>query len=159
MPIVSQKLQILSSSARLWSYALICVLTCSMANSYAQGTLELSAGIHRIQAEVAHTYAKRAEGLMHRRTLLSNSGMLFVFDRSARHCMWMRNTLIPLSAAFLDEQGVIINIAEMLPQTENEHCASQPAKFVLEMNAAWFKNKGLAAGMSLKGIDKAPSAR
>jgi len=125
----------------------------------AQGLLELNAGIHRIHAEVVETPAKRAEGLMFRKSLPANYGMLFVFDQTAQHCMWMRNTLIPLSVAFLDGQGRIINVEEMLPQTENNHCASKPAKYALEMNPGWFKSRGLGAGTPLSGIDKAPSAR
>jgi uncharacterized membrane protein (UPF0127 family) len=125
----------------------------------AEGLLELSAGIHLIQAEVANTYDTRAEGLMSRKSMPANHGMLFVFDQTAQHCMWMRNTLIPLSVAFLDGEGRIINAEEMQPQTDDTHCASRPAKFALEMNAAWFKNKGFGAGSQMKGIDKAPTAR
>lgn len=125
----------------------------------AQGQLELSTGIHRILAEVANTEKTRAVGLMHRKSLPANYGMLFVFDQTAQHCMWMRNTLIPLSVAFADEQGRIINIEEMQPQTEDNHCAAKPAKFALEMNAGWFKNHGIGLGMSISGIDKAPQTR
>lgn len=125
----------------------------------AQGLLELSAGIYRIRVEVVNTYETRAEGLMFRKSLPANSGMLFIFDQAAQHCMWMRNTLIPLSVAFVDEQGRIINVEEMAPQTEDNHCATRPAKFALEMNAGWFKSRGLGQGVSLVGIDKAPPAR
>lgn len=124
----------------------------------AQGLLELSAGIYRIRAEVVNTYETRAQGLMLRKNLAANTGMLFVFDQSAQHCMWMRNTLIPLSVAFLDAQGRIINVEEMSPQTEDNHCASKPAKFALEMNAGWFKSRGLGMGIPLVGIEKAPPA-
>jgi uncharacterized membrane protein (UPF0127 family) len=127
--------------------------------AHAQGLLELTAGIHRIRAEVANTLETRAEGLMFRKSLPANYGMLFVFDQSAQHCMWMRNTLIPLSVAFIDEQGRIINVEEMAPHTEDNHCAAKPAKFALEMTAGWFTSKGFAAGMKLSDIDKAPPAR
>lgn len=126
---------------------------------WSQGSLELSAGIHRIRAEVVNTPESRAEGLMYRKSLPPNYGMLFIFDRSAEHCMWMRNTLIPLAVAFIDANGRIINIEEMLPQTENNHCATKPAKFALEMSTGWFKSRGLASGTQLNGIDKAPAAR
>ncbi|MFA7270731.1 MAG: DUF192 domain-containing protein [Sterolibacterium sp.] len=125
----------------------------------AQGLLELSAGIYRIRAEVVNTYESRAEGLMFRKSLSANSGMLFVFDQTAKHCMWMRNTLIPLSVAFVDEQGHILNVEEMSPQTEDSHCATKPAKFALEMNVGWFKSRGLGQGVMLVGLDKAPPAR
>lgn len=136
-----------------------CALLLATSAGWGQGLLELSAGIHRIQVEVVNTPAKRAEGLMFRKSLQTNYGMLFVFDLTAQHCMWMRNTLIPLSVAFIDVQGRIINIEEMLPQTENNHCAKKPAKFAMEMAAGWFKSRGLGAGMVLTGIEKAPPAR
>ena len=128
-------------------------------SAWSQGSLELSAGIHRIRVEVVNTVESRAEGLMHRKSLPANYGMLFVFDQTAQHCMWMRNTLIPLSVAFIDANGRIVNIEEMLPQTENNHCAAKPAKFALEMSAGWFRSKGLSSGTQLNGIDRAPSAR
>lgn len=121
--------------------------------------MELSAGIHRIEAEVAATQPDRMIGLMHRKTMPKHHGMLFVFDTPARHCMWMRNTLIPLAVAFLDDQGRILNVEEMLPQTENNHCAAKPAKFALEMNAGWFKARGLGSGVPIQGIERAPAAR
>ena len=136
-----------------------CALLLTASGGQAQEFLELSAGIHRIRAEVVNTSAKRAEGLMFRKSLQTNYGMLFVFDQIAQHCMWMRNTLIPLSVAFIDGQGRIINIEEMQPQTENNHCAQKPAKFALEMNACWFKSRGFGVGTPLAGIDKAPPAR
>ena len=127
--------------------------------AWSQGFLELSAGIHRIRAEVVNTAESRAEGLMFRKSLPANNGMLFVFDQTAQHCMWMRNTLIPLSVAFIDGSGRIINIEEMLPHTENNHCAAKPAKFALEMSAGWFRSRGLSSGTHVNGIDKAPAAR
>src|SRR5436190_17446589 len=94
--------------------------------------LELSAGIHLIRAEVAYTFETRAQGLMFRKALGPNEGMFFVFPRAEIHCMWMKNTLIPLSVAFLDEKGRVVSIADMQPQTEISHCAAAPAKFALE---------------------------
>jgi uncharacterized protein len=95
-------------------------------------------------------------GLMNRKSMPTQHGMLFVFDADARHCMWMKNTLLPLSVAFLDEQGIILNVEEMKPQTENTHCATRPARYALEMNEGWFSRRGLKAGTALKGIDRAP---
>lgn len=121
--------------------------------------VELAAGIHRIEAEVAHTQPNRQLGLMHRRTMAPQRGMLFVFDKLDRHCMWMRNTLLPLAVAFLDEEGRIINVEEMQPQTENNHCAERPARYALEMNGGWFMSRGLGAGAPIAGVDKAPAPR
>jgi uncharacterized membrane protein (UPF0127 family) len=118
--------------------------------------MELTAGFHRIEAEVAADQNKRMQGLMQRRTMGPNQGMLFVFPQVARHCMWMRNTFLPLSVAFLDEEGRILNIEDMQPQTENNHCATGPARFALEMNIGWFAGKGLKAGARIGGIERAP---
>lgn len=123
------------------------------------GRLELTAGFHRIEAEVAYTDPDRQQGLMNRRSMAANQGMLFVFPVPARHCMWMKNTLLPLSVAFLDEQGRIINIRDMQPQTENSHCADKDARFALEMNQGWFAQRGLKAGLTLGGIERAPAPR
>ena len=121
--------------------------------------LELFAGMHRIEAEVAATSDSRQAGMMQRTSMASQRGMLFVFPEVTKHCMWMRNTLLPLSVAFLDEKGRIINVEEMQPQTDDNHCATQPARYALEMNPGWFKSRGLGAGFGITGIDKAPSAR
>ena len=121
--------------------------------------LELSAGMHRIEAELAATSASRQTGTMQRAIMPSQRGMLFVFPEAAMHCMWMRSTLLPLSVAFLDEKGRIINIEDMQPKTENNHCATKPARFALEMNLGWFKSRGIGAGFVITGIDKAPPAR
>jgi hypothetical protein len=121
--------------------------------------VELFAGMHRIEAEVAATSDSRQIGMMQRTLMPPQRGMLFVFPEVAAHCMWMRNTLLPLSVAFLDEKGRIINIEEMQPKTENNHCAAKPARYALEMNPGWFKSRGLSAGFAIMGIEKAPSGR
>lgn len=118
--------------------------------------MELSAGMHRIEAEVAANQQNRMVGLMNRKAMAPQRGMLFVFPQQNTHCMWMRNTLIPLSVAFLDEDGIIINIENMQPQTEDNHCAKVPARYALEMNLGWFAQRGISPGAKLKGIDKAP---
>ena len=125
----------------------------------AGNVIELSAGMHRIEAEVAADPDGRAKGLMFRESMPPSHGMLFVFNQMATHCMWMRNTLLPLSVAFLDEEGRIINIADMKPQTETNHCAAKPARFALEMNAGWFSRRAVNAGMRVSGIERAPQPR
>jgi uncharacterized membrane protein (UPF0127 family) len=117
-------------------------------------TVELRAGIHLVRAEVADSFASRMQGLMHRRSLPQNGGMLFVFDESAVHCMWMKNTLIPLSVAFLDAQGAIVSISDMRPHDETSHCAAQPARYALEMNQGWFAQRGLKPGAKLRGLER-----
>jgi uncharacterized protein len=121
--------------------------------------LELSVGIHRIEAEVAATSESRQTGMMLRTSMPPQRGMLFVFTDSAKHCMWMRNTLLPLSVAFLDEKGRILNIEDMQPKTEDNHCAAKPARYALEMNLGWFRSRGLGAGFSITGVDQAPAGR
>lgn len=124
-----------------------------------QPVIELAAGIHRIEAEVAAEPAARMQGLMHRRHLPPQAGMLFVFPQKARHCMWMKNTYLPLSVAFLEEDGRIVNIEEMQPLTEENHCTATPVRFALEMNQGWFRARGLKAGDRISGLDKAPPGR
>jgi uncharacterized membrane protein (UPF0127 family) len=113
---------------------------------------ELRAGMHLIRAEVVSDPATRAQGLMHRKSLAQNAGMLFIFDDEGIHCMWMRNTLIPLSVAFIDERGAIVNIADMAPHSEASHCAAQPVKYALEMNRGWFAARGIKPGARLGGV-------
>jgi len=118
--------------------------------------MELNAGMHLIQAEVAANTPDRAKGLMCRPSMPPNAGMLFVFGDVQPHCMWMRNTLIPLSVAFMDEQGVIVSIHDMKPQTDDSHCAARPARYALEMNVGWFDKRGIKPGAKIGGLDKAP---
>ena len=115
---------------------------------------ELGAGMYRIEAEVAHTAQARQVGLMMRKTMAPQRGMVFVFEHDATHCMWMKNTFLPLSVAFVDAQGKVINIEDMQPQSEDNHCAAAPARFALEMNLGWFREKGLSAGTKVGGIDR-----
>ena len=141
--------------------AVVAIAGCSAA-ALAQSPLpviELTAGIHRIEAEVAATLDTRMQGLMQRKSMPLQHGMLFVFPQVARHCMWMRNTFVPLSVAFLDESGKIINVEDMQPQTEDNHCAARDARYALEMNIGWFKSRGLGAQVPIAGIERAPKGR
>lgn len=111
----------------------------------------LSAGMHRIDAQVAATPVQRQIGLMHRREMPVHEGMLFVFEQPATQCFWMRNTLIPLTAAFVADDGRIVNLADMQPLSEVSHCSSEPVRYVLEMNQGWFAKRRIAAGFRLAG--------
>lgn len=121
--------------------------------------ITLTVNGHRLTVEVANTEPARAQGLMHRRVLPENRGMLFVFPASAHHSMWMMNTHIPLSVAFLDERGVIINIADMEPHSRDTHTAAKPARYALEVNRGWFAKRGIRPGARVAGIEHAPPAR
>ena len=113
--------------------------------------VELTAGMHRIEAQVAQAPQERQTGLMHRKDMPQNEGMLFVFEQPAQQCFWMKNTLLPLTAAFVDDDGTIVNLADMKPQTLDSHCSAKPVRYVLEMNQGWFAKKGIKAGAKLGG--------
>ncbi len=114
-------------------------------------TIDLQAGIHIIKAELAITPEQQATGMMFRKEMGTNEGMLFVNEEPGLRCFWMRNTLIPLSIAFLADDGSIVNIADMEPRSEKSHCSAQPVRFALEMNLGWFAKRGLKAGSRLGG--------
>ena len=113
--------------------------------------VKLAAGMHQIDAQVAQTPAQRQTGLMFRREMPQHEGMLFVFEQPATQCFWMKNTLLPLTAAFVADDGTIVNLADMKPQTEDSHCSTKPVRYVLEMNQGWFAKKNLKAGAKLAG--------
>jgi len=106
----------------------------------------LSAGGETFTVQIADTSEAHAVGLMFRSDLPEEEGMLFVYDQPRRRCMWMKNTLIPLSAAFLDADGAILNLEDMEPQTTLGHCSNGPVLYVLEMNQGWFARHGVRAG-------------
>jgi uncharacterized membrane protein (UPF0127 family) len=112
----------------------------------------LNIGIHVIKAEVARSEPQREQGLMFRKKMGSNEGMVFVFDAPAGICMWMKNTLIPLSVAFIDAKGTILNVEEMKAQTLDSHCAQGAASYALEMNKSWFKDKNIKPGTVIQGL-------
>ena len=115
-------------------------------------TVQLSSGLNLITAEVAKDNASRQVGLMHRKALAPSHGMLFIFEVRATQCMWMRNTLIPLSVAFIGDDGRIVNIEDMQPKTEDSHCSAVPVRYALEMTQGWFAQRKLGAGSLIKGI-------
>ncbi|MBS3997770.1 MAG: DUF192 domain-containing protein [Hydrogenophaga sp.] len=135
-----------------------CLFALSVPTAWAQGSpqlqlprVTLKAGMHLIQAQVAATPEQRSIGLMHRQDMPVQEGMLFVFEQSATQCFWMKNTLLPLTAAFVADDGTIVNLADMKPQTLDSHCSTQPVRYVLEMNQGWFAKRGIQAGARLSG--------
>ena len=127
-------------------------------NAAAQGPslpiIELKAGMYRIEAELADTPAARQTGLMYRTFMPTNTGMLFVFPDKAIHCFWMRNTKLPLTIAFIDDDGKIVNLSDMEPETQNNHCPRGPVRFALEMNQKWFTQRALGPGTVITGLPK-----
>src|SRR5262245_14923073 len=111
----------------------------------------LTAGMYNISAEVARTDAQRAIGLMHRSEMPQHEGMLFVFEQSSVQCFWMKNTLLPLSIAFLADDGTVVNIADMQPKSLDSHCSDKPVRYALEMNQGWFAKRGIKPGFRLSG--------
>ncbi len=118
--------------------------------------IELRIQGHALSAEVAASESTRQQGLMFRRILAENRGMLFVFRDSSLQAMWMMNTYLPLSVAFIDEKGVILNIEDMKPLTTDTHPAKGPARYALETNLGWFKKRGIKPGARIEGLEKAP---
>jgi uncharacterized membrane protein (UPF0127 family) len=144
---------------------LCAVLLCGFGSASAQTaqpklpTITLNAGIHVIHAEVAQTGEQRMTGLMFRTAMPPNDGMLFAFEQAGVQCFWMKNTLLPLSAAFIGDHGRIVNIEDMKPQSEDSHCSAKPVRFVLEMNQGWFARRGLKPGSVLQGAPFGNGAR
>ena len=141
--------------------ALLLAIACFAAR--AQGVpqdlpaITLNAGMHNIRAAVAVTPDQLHTGLMFRRQMAQHEGMLFVYDELERRCFWMKNTLLPLSIAFVADDGTVVNIDEMKPQTLDSHCSDKPVRFVLEMNQGWFAKRGVKTGTRLTGeLFKAP---
>ena len=137
-------------------WAWLSVWFCSL--TWAQGSpqlqlprIQLQAGMHQIQAQVAATPDQRSVGLMHRAEMPQSEGMLFAFEQATQQCFWMKNTLLPLTAAFIADDGTIVNLADMKPQTTDAHCSEQPVRWVLEMNQGWFAKRGIKAGFKLQG--------
>ena len=114
--------------------------------------VKLSAGMHLIDAQLARTTDERATGLMHRKEMPQHEGMLFEFEQASQQCFWMKNTLLPLSAAFVADDGTVVNVEDMQPQTLDSHCSNKPVRYVLEMNKGWFATRGIKPGFKLAGL-------
>lgn len=129
-------------------------ITFSQAQEIAQTNLPrvvLTAGFHRLDVQVALTPEQHAVGLMFRKDMPQSEGMLFVFQNPSRQCFWMKNTDLALTAAFVADDGTIVNLEDMKPQTTNSHCSIKPVRYVLEVNQGWFAKKGMKAGFKLSG--------
>ncbi len=114
--------------------------------------VKIQAGFFQIDAQVALSPEQRSVGLMFRKDMPQHEGMIFVFEQAAKQCFWMKNTLLPLSAAFVADDGSIVNIVNMKPQTLDSHCSAKPVRFVLEMHQGWFSKKNIQAGFKLGGV-------
>jgi uncharacterized membrane protein (UPF0127 family) len=110
----------------------------------------IHAGMFQIDAQIANTPQQRQIGLMFRKDMPTHEGMLFIFDEPQKQCFWMKNTLLPLSAAFIDDDGGIVNLVDMQPQSTDSHCSEKPVRYVLEMNQGWFAKKKIGKGYKLK---------
>jgi uncharacterized protein len=113
--------------------------------------IKIAAGMHQIDAQLALTPEQRQIGLMWRKTMPMHEGMLFIFEQPSQQCFWMKNTLMPLTAAFVADDGTIVNLQDMKPQTTEPHCSTKPVRYVLEMNKGWFAKKEVKAGSKLVG--------
>mgnify|MGYP000231575120 FL=1 len=112
----------------------------------------LNAGMHLLQVQLAQDFEQRQIGLMWRKEMPQNEGMLFIFEQPAVQCFWMRNTYLPLTAAFVADDGTIVNLADMKPMNDSSHCSNKPVRFVLEMNQGWFAKRNIKAGYKLGGM-------
>lgn len=137
---------------------ILLALTLGLAQTIAQAQAQLQlpritlqAGMYQLNVQLAMNDPQRALGLMYRQEMPAYEGMLFVFEQPARQCFWMKNTLIPLSAAFVADDGTIVNIADMKPLSTEAHCSSAPVRYVLEVNQGWFAQRGLNVGFKLRG--------
>ena len=113
--------------------------------------VKISAGMYQIDAQVAATPLEQQIGLMFRKEMPQQEGMLFVFKQPSTQCFWMKNTALALTAAFVDDAGTVVNLADMKPQTTDSHCSAKPVRYVLEMNQGWFAKRGIKAGTKLGG--------
>jgi uncharacterized membrane protein (UPF0127 family) len=155
LPMQSQLLAVLAAlvmgAACTGAIAQVAALPSQQPQPQVLPTVQLHAGMHNIKAMVAQTPEQRRIGLMFRREMPVNEGMLFVFEQPNVQCFWMKNTLLPLSIAFVSDDGTVLNVDEMKPQTEDSHCSAGPVRFVLEMNTGWFARRGIQAGAKLSG--------
>lgn len=134
--------------------ALVAILSAVSSHAQEFPVTSLSIGVHLIKAEVASSEEERARGLMFRQRLGQNEGMVFRFPGPRQACMWMKNTLLPLSVAFISEDGRIVNIEDMKPQTLDAHCGKKPVRYALEMSQGWFRERNIQPGAMISGLPK-----
>ena len=154
---LQQAIQISVNRLIKFGFAFMLAATCSF-SANAQGTPQtnlpratLNAGMHLLQVQLAQDIDQRQIGLMWRKEMPQNEGMLFIFEQPGVQCFWMRNTLLPLTAAFVMDDGTIVNLADMKPMNDDSHCSKKPVRFVLEMNQGWFAKRNIQAGFKLTG--------
>ena len=121
--------------------------------------VELTIKNAKLKTEVVADNMTRSVGLMNRFSLAPDHGMLFVFAQSEPLAFWMKNTFVPLSIAYVDSKGVIVSIVDMKPHDESTHPSGAPAMFAIEMKQGWFKERGIAVGDKVDGLDKAGRAK
>lgn len=140
---------------RFLAAALVATLAFQAGAQFRMATIDIRVGAHPLRVEVARSDPDRERGLMFRARMGKNDGMLFIFDELAYHSMWMKNTMIPLSVAFLAEDGTILNILDMEPQTLDSHMAAGPARYAIETNKGWFAEHKVKAGDRVTGLPRA----
>jgi len=138
---------------KIFFYVFLCLLPIWSLGSTLP-VIDLKIGKNLIKAEVASTPSSQQLGLMYRKTMPDENGMLFIFDQKAGHCFWMKNTFLPLSIAFIDDDGKIVNIENMKPQSEESHCPLKPIRYALEMNIRWFEKRQINPGKIVEGLPK-----
>ena len=142
---------------RLLRLTLAFVLACLAFQAPAQlklRTTELRVAGPALKVEIAAKEADQMRGLMYRAKLGKDDGMVFVYEDLAYLSMWMKNTLIPLSVAFVADDGTILNILDMEPQTEDSHMSAGPARYAIETNKGWFAGNKIKAGDRVTGLPK-----
>ena len=144
----------MTALARILAFAALLGASSALHADAGMRSLALNIGKHALRVEVAENDAQRTKGLMFREKMGANDGMLFIFEEPAYQSMWMKNTLIPLSVAFVDRDGVILNIRDMQPHSLDSHMAAGPARYAVETNVGWFKAKGVKAGDRFTGLPK-----
>ena len=142
-------------ASRVLAALAFCLASLPLLADVAFKTSQVKVAGHPLKVELAIEEPQRVQGLMFRKSLGKDDGMVFLFDEPGYHSMWMKNTLIPLSVAFLDKDGVILNILDMEPQTLDSHMAAGPAVYAVETNKGWFAAKKVKPGDKVTGLPRA----